>query len=53
MRYLKLGTTGRSATDPFADMRYIEQSGDRAVIDAVGKIAEARGGTRHRCPSPG
>ncbi|MDT7625911.1 MAG: 1-deoxyxylulose-5-phosphate synthase [Pseudonocardiales bacterium] len=39
-------STDRSGTDPFADMLYTEESSDRAIIEAVGKIAEARGVTR-------
>src|ERR1700755_425897 len=36
-------TTARSQSDPFADMLYTQQSSDRAIIDAVGTIAKARG----------
>jgi aryl-alcohol dehydrogenase-like predicted oxidoreductase len=39
-------STDRSGTDPFADMLYTQESSDRAIIEAVGKIAEARGVTR-------
>jgi aryl-alcohol dehydrogenase-like predicted oxidoreductase len=35
-------TTGRSVTDPLADMLYTEASSDRAIIDAVTAIANAR-----------
>jgi 1-deoxyxylulose-5-phosphate synthase len=36
-------TTERSARDPFADMLYTQEASDRAIIDAVGTIAQARG----------
>jgi aryl-alcohol dehydrogenase-like predicted oxidoreductase len=35
--------TGRSGTDPFADMLYTEKDSDHSIIDAVGDIAAARG----------
>ena len=35
--------TGRSGTDPFADMLYTEKDSDHAIIGAVGDIAAARG----------
>lgn len=38
--------TGRSASDPLADMLYTEESSDRAIIDAVAAIARARGVSR-------
>jgi len=38
--------TGRSGTDPFADMLYTQQSSDRAIVDAVAAIARARGVSR-------
>jgi 1-deoxyxylulose-5-phosphate synthase len=38
--------TGRSATDPFADMLYTQEASDRAIIDAVGLIAKDRGVSR-------
>jgi aryl-alcohol dehydrogenase-like predicted oxidoreductase len=38
--------TTRSGSDPFADMLYTQQSSDRAIIDAVGAVAKARGVTR-------
>jgi 1-deoxyxylulose-5-phosphate synthase len=38
--------TGRSASDPFADMLYPEEASDRAIIDAVATIAKARGASR-------
>jgi aryl-alcohol dehydrogenase-like predicted oxidoreductase len=37
--------THRSATDAFADLLYTEESSDRAIIDAVASIANARGVT--------
>lgn len=38
--------TGRSGSDPFADMLYTQQSSDRAIVDVVAGIAQARGVTR-------
>jgi aryl-alcohol dehydrogenase-like predicted oxidoreductase len=38
--------TGRSATDPFADMLYTQESSDRAIIGAVAAIAKTRGVSR-------
>ena len=38
--------TGRSATDVFADLLYTEESSDRAIIEAVATIANARGVSR-------
>ena len=38
--------TGRSGTDPFADMLYPQELSDRAIIDAVAAIAKARGVSR-------
>lgn len=40
--------TTRSGSDPFADMLYTQLTADsdRAIIDAVGSIAEARGVSR-------
>jgi aryl-alcohol dehydrogenase-like predicted oxidoreductase len=38
--------TGRSGSDPFADMLYTQESSDRAVIEAVAAIAKARGVSR-------
>ena len=38
--------TGRSASDPFADMLYTQESSDQAIIDAVSEIAKARGVSR-------
>lgn len=37
--------TARSSSDPFADMLYtnLTQESDRAIVDAVGKVAERRG----------
>src|ERR1700681_896512 len=35
--------TGRSASDPFADMLYPEEASDRAILDAVAKVAATRG----------
>jgi 1-deoxyxylulose-5-phosphate synthase len=41
-------STVRSEADPFADMLYtpLTEDSDRAIIDAVGEVAEARGVTR-------
>lgn len=41
-------TTKRSANDPFANTLYGEQleAGDRAIVDAVGAVAKARGVSR-------
>jgi aryl-alcohol dehydrogenase-like predicted oxidoreductase len=38
--------TGRSGSDPFADMLYTEATSDRAIIDAVAAVAKARGISR-------
>jgi aryl-alcohol dehydrogenase-like predicted oxidoreductase len=38
--------TSRSASDPFADMLYPEEASDHAIVDAVAKIAAARGVSR-------
>ncbi|MEV0035153.1 aldo/keto reductase [Streptomyces sp. NPDC050804] len=35
--------TGRSASDPFADMLYSQESSDRAIIDSVAAVAKDRG----------
>jgi aryl-alcohol dehydrogenase-like predicted oxidoreductase len=35
--------TGRSATDGFADLLYTEESSNRAIVEAVAAIANARG----------
>jgi aryl-alcohol dehydrogenase-like predicted oxidoreductase len=35
--------TRRSGSDPFADMLYTQEASDRAVVDAVSSVAEARG----------
>ena len=40
------GSTGRSESDPFADMLYPQASSDRAIVDAVAAIAKARGVSR-------
>jgi aryl-alcohol dehydrogenase-like predicted oxidoreductase len=40
--------TGRSASDPFADMLYTQQASDHAIIDAVAAIAKARGVSRRK-----
>ena len=39
-------TTDRSATDPFADLLYPQQSSDQVIIDAVGAVAKDRGVSR-------
>ena len=39
-------STTRSAADAFADMLYTNPDSDRAIIDAVGAVADARGVTR-------
>jgi aryl-alcohol dehydrogenase-like predicted oxidoreductase len=36
----------RSASDPFADMLYTQESSDRGIIDAVAGVAKARGVSR-------
>lgn len=38
--------TGRSGSDPFADMLYQQAASDRAIIDAVAAVARARGVSR-------
>ena len=38
--------TTRSATDSFADMLYLNPDSDRAIVEAVGDIAKARGVSR-------
>ena len=38
--------SSRSARDPFADMLYPEEASDRAIVDAVAKIAATRGVSR-------
>ena len=38
--------TTRSASDPFADQLYTEESSDQAIIDAVSKVAQNRGVSR-------
>ncbi len=40
--------TARSSNDGFADMLYtpLTESSDRAIVEAVGRVAEARGATR-------
>jgi aryl-alcohol dehydrogenase-like predicted oxidoreductase len=38
--------TARSTRDPFADMLYPNESSDRAIIDAVGTLADAHGVSR-------
>jgi aryl-alcohol dehydrogenase-like predicted oxidoreductase len=38
--------TGRSASDPFADILYTEAASDRAILEAVATIAKARGVSR-------
>jgi aryl-alcohol dehydrogenase-like predicted oxidoreductase len=35
--------TRRSGSDPFADMLYTQEASDRAIVDAVSSVAEARG----------
>jgi 1-deoxyxylulose-5-phosphate synthase len=39
-------STSRAASDPFAEMLYTEETSDRAIIDAVATIAQARGVSR-------
>jgi aryl-alcohol dehydrogenase-like predicted oxidoreductase len=36
-------TTDRSSQDPFAEMLYAEPTADKAIVDALASIAEARG----------
>jgi 1-deoxyxylulose-5-phosphate synthase len=38
--------TTRSASDPFADQLYTEESSDQAIIDAVAQVAQNRGVSR-------
>ncbi len=38
--------TARSGNDPFADMLYTDEESDRAIIDAVGAVAQSRGVSR-------
>ena len=38
--------TGRSASDPFAEMLYPAQPSDQEIVDAVAKVASARGVSR-------
>jgi 1-deoxyxylulose-5-phosphate synthase len=38
--------TARSGSDPFADMLYPTPDSDRAIVDAVGEVAEGRGVAR-------
>jgi aryl-alcohol dehydrogenase-like predicted oxidoreductase len=38
--------TNRSTNDPFADLLYAQESSDRAIIDRVERIADARGVSR-------
>ncbi len=38
--------TTRSGSDPFADLLYTEEASDRAIIDAVAAVAQARGVSR-------
>jgi 1-deoxyxylulose-5-phosphate synthase len=45
-RLAREAPTSRSASDPFADMLYTEESSDRAILDAVAGIAKARGVSR-------
>jgi 1-deoxyxylulose-5-phosphate synthase len=39
-------STDRSQRDPFADLLYPEQTGDAAIVDAVGQVAKNRGVSR-------
>ena len=39
-------TTVRADSDPFADMLYVSEASDRAIIEAVGEISAARGVSR-------
>jgi aryl-alcohol dehydrogenase-like predicted oxidoreductase len=45
-RLVRDAPTGRSDSDPFADMLYPGEPDDQVIIDAVAKIASARGVTR-------
>lgn len=38
--------TGRSGSDPFADMLYTQEKSDGAIVDAVAAVARARGVSR-------
>ena len=35
--------TARSQADPFADMLYTHEASDRAIVEALGEVAQARG----------
>jgi aryl-alcohol dehydrogenase-like predicted oxidoreductase len=39
-------TTPRSETDPFANMLYVDTDSDRAIVEALGEAAAARGVSR-------
>ena len=45
-RLAREAPTGRSASDPLADMLYTQDASDRAIIDAVAAVARARGVSR-------
>jgi aryl-alcohol dehydrogenase-like predicted oxidoreductase len=39
-------TTSRSGRDPFADMLYTQEASDRAIVEAVSRVARERGVSR-------
>ena len=39
-------TTPRSEADPFAEMLYVDEASDRAIVEAAGQIAYERGASR-------
>ena len=45
-RLVRDALTSRSATDPFADMLYTEESSDRAIVETVAAVAKRRGVSR-------
>src|SRR5258708_6029441 len=45
-RLAREAPTGRSASDPLADMLYTQDASDRAIIDAVAAVARTRGVSR-------
>lgn len=45
-RLVRDAPTSRSATDPFADMLYTEESSDRVIVETVAAVAKRRGVSR-------
>ena len=39
-------TTPRSEADPFAEMLYVDEASDRAIVEAAGQIGDERGASR-------